>query len=211
MSIGRVALVFDDKCRPETTGVYCRSALGKLADVEHFLPSGLNDIPRQGFDLYLNIDDGLRYRLPQNLRPSAWWAIDTHIDFGWSLEKSQDFDFVFAAQNDGSQRLKQAGIESAVWLPLACDPEIHRKHDIQKEYDVCFVGNLFPGQREELLELLQRHYSNSFIGRRYFDEMAEIYSASRIVFNRSVANALAGPARPSPCERHRRPRATRDR
>ena len=72
------------------------------------------------------------------------------------------------------------GSHSAAWLPLACDPEIHRKHDVAKQYDVAFVGNVFPGPRADLLELIRRRYPNSFVGQCYFEEMARTYSAARI-------------------------------
>jgi GT2 family glycosyltransferase/tetratricopeptide (TPR) repeat protein/2-polyprenyl-3-methyl-5-hydroxy-6-metoxy-1,4-benzoquinol methylase len=188
MAPQRVALIFDNQARPETTGIYCRRALGGLAEVEHFLPTELRRIPRQGFDLYLNIDDGLHYAWPADLHPSAWWAIDTHLDFAWCLEKARAFDFVFAAQRDGAEQLRQQGVASALWLPLACDPELHGKRDVAKQFDVSFVGNLFPGPRADLVDLLQRHFPNTFVGQRYFEEMAETYSASRIVFNRSLRN-----------------------
>ena len=55
-------------------------------------------------------------------------------------------------------------------------------------YDVAFVGNHAMGPRDELLDLLKRRFSRTFIGRAYFEEMAKIYSASHIVFNRSVRN-----------------------
>ena len=186
MTIRRVALIFDDTVRQDTTGTYCRRALEKLVEVEHFLPGSLAKVPRSGFDLYLNVDDGLRYRFPGDLRPCAFWAIDTHLDFEWYRAKAEDFDFVLAAQRDGAQRLHSEGIPSAQWLPLACDPEVHRKHDVPKRYDVCFVGNLLPGRRAEAVQHLQKHFADVFVGRRYFDEMAETYSASRVVFNRSV-------------------------
>jgi hypothetical protein len=182
-----VALIFDDQTGPETTGVNCRRALEGLVQVEHFAPTGLDQVPRRGFDLYLNIDDGLRYRLPPDLRPVAWWAIDTHLNFDWCLERAHEFDFVFAAQRDGAARLRDEGI-ATTWLPLACDPDIHRKHDLAKTFDVCFVGHVFPGPRAELLDLIRQQFRNSFIGERYFDEMAQTYSAARIVFNRSILN-----------------------
>ncbi|MFI5461446.1 MAG: glycosyltransferase [Isosphaerales bacterium] len=188
MDIRRVALIFDDVQRPETTGVYCRRALSKLVEVEHFRPGELERIPRAGFDLYLNIDDGLRYHLPPDLHPRAWWAIDTHLDFAWCLEKSRGFDVVFAAQRDGAEQLRRMGIASAVWLPLGCDPEVHGKHDVPKQYDVAFVGNIFPGPRSELLELIRRRYPQSFIGQCCFEEMARTYSAARTAFNRSIKN-----------------------
>ncbi|MFI5455270.1 MAG: glycosyltransferase [Isosphaerales bacterium] len=188
MEIRRVALIFDGMQRPETTGVYCHRALGSLVAVEHFQPGEMDRIPRAGFDLYLNIDDGLRYHLPPDLHPSAWWAIDTHVDFAWSLEKSRGFDFVFAAQRDGADQLRRAGVSSASWLPLACDPEIHGKHDVAKQYDIAFVGHVFPGPRADLLELIRRKYRRTFIGQCYFEEMARTYSAARIIFNRSIKN-----------------------
>jgi len=188
MAIRRVALIYDDRARPETTGVYCLRALGRLVAVEHFLPDELERVPRDGFDLYLNIDDGFPYDLPSDLRPSAWWAIDTHLNFAAYLEKAPLFDLVFAAQRDGADALRRAGISSAAWLPLACDPEIHARHDVAKRYDLAFVGNLFPGPRADLLNLLRRKYPNSFVGQCYFEEMARTYSEARTVFNRGIKN-----------------------
>lgn len=182
----KVAIIYDDRSRPETTGLYCRRALGQLVEVEHFLPTELSRIPKD-FDLYLNVDDGLRYRLPPSLRPCAWWAIDTHLDLTWYLTKGPDFDFVFAAQKDGAAELSKAGL-NASWLPLACDPEIHRKHNIDKVHDISFVGNVIPGPRADLLNQLQQRYPGTNVARCYFDEMAIAYSASRMVFNRSIKN-----------------------
>ena len=186
----RVAIIYDDQMRPDTTGVYCRRGLGELVDVEHVLPSELARLRPGDFDLYLNIDDGLRYRLPADLHPCAWWAIDTHLDFDWYAEKGVDFDFVFAAQRDGAERLRSVGICSVAWLPLACDPEIHRPHNVVPEYNLCFVGHMFPGERERLVRELARRFAPMFVGRAFFDDMARTYSQSRIVFNRSIRNDI---------------------
>ena len=147
MTLSRVAVIFDNKAHPDTTGVYCRRALGQLVNVEHFLPTELSQIPRQGFDLYLQIDDGLEYHLPKDLHPCAWWAIDTHLQLPWYLTKGRDFDFVFTAQRDGAAQLQQGGIATATWLPLACDPQLHCRFEVENLYDFCFVGHLFPGPR----------------------------------------------------------------
>jgi O-antigen biosynthesis protein len=188
MAIRRVAVIFDNQVRPDTTGIYCRRALGQLVEVEHFLPIELARVPREGFDLYLFIDDGLEYPLRSDLHPSAWWAIDTHLNPEWCRERAGNFDFVFAAQRDGAELLRQAGHASASWLPLACDPEFHRKQDGPKAFDVSFVGHLFPGPRSELVQQIKGRFRNTFIGQKFFDEMARIYSASRLVFNRSIRN-----------------------
>jgi FkbM family methyltransferase len=190
MRIQKVAIIFDDKVRPDTTGFYCRRALGKLVEIEHFLPSEVSRIPRKAFDLYLNIDDGLEYRLPPDLHPSAWWAIDTHLNYTWSRDRSQSFDFIFTAQKDGAEQMRRDGIASAQWVPLACDPEIHCKMDIPKQFEICFVGNIVSGQRAELIDLIKRNFPNTFVGRRFFEEMAHVYSASHIIFNRSLRNDI---------------------
>ena len=190
MSFNKIALVYDNTLRPETTGGYCKRALDRIVPTEHFLPGDWENIPRDEFDLFINIDDGLKYRWPEDLHPSVYWVIDTHIDFTWSLEKSHKFDVVFAAQKDGAEKLRANGIESATWLPLACDPGIHRKHGLPKMFDVSFVGNLFPGPRSELLQSIQQNFSDVKIARAFFDEMARTFSASKIVFNRSIENDL---------------------
>ena len=190
MSIRRVALIYDDKVRPDTTGTHCRSALGELVEVVHFHPSELDRVPRDGFDLYLSIDDGLRYHLPDDLRPSVWWAIDTHMDFDWYKNRAPSFDFVFTAQRNGAQKLRENGIANVHWLPLACNPALHRKHEVPKELDICFVGNIAPGPRTELLQLIQKRFQSNFAGQRHLDEMARTFSAARIVFNRSIKDDL---------------------
>src|SRR5689334_7442704 len=117
----RVALLFDNSQRPETTGLYVRRAMGQLCEVEHFLPTEFEALGRGDhgrFDLYLAVDDGLDYRLPRALRPLAFWAIDTHVSFARVLMKAECCDQVFAAQKDGAERLRRGGIDSALWLPL---------------------------------------------------------------------------------------------
>ncbi|WP_339735842.1 glycosyltransferase [uncultured Gimesia sp.] len=190
MNIKRIALIFDNQARPETTGFYCRRALGYLAEVEHFLPEEVPEIPADLFDLFLNIDDGFRYHLPEHLRPAACWVIDTHMDFPWCLEKASRYDFVFAAQQDGVRKFQNEGISSAQWLPLACDPKIHRPYQLEKRFDFSFVGNLIGQERCDLLNTLVPKYPDHFIGQKYFEEMAHIYSASRLIFNRSVKNDI---------------------
>ena len=188
MTIKRIALIFDNQARPETTGFYCRRALGKLVEVEHFLPEEIPEIPVDQFDLFLNIDDGFQYHLPEHLRPAACWVIDTHMNFPWCLEKAAHYDYVFAAQQDGARKLQVEGIKTVQWLPLACDPEIHRPYPVEKQYDFSFVGNLIGQERGVLLETLSQKYPAHFIGQKYFEEMSRVYSASRLIFNRSVRN-----------------------
>ena len=190
----RVAVLFDNTVRPETTGLYVRRALGvwlregHLTTLEHLLPSELDRVHDGEFDLYLIVDDGLNYELPETLRPAVWWAIDTHLGFERCLRRAKQTDWTFAAQRNGAQRLQASGVDTAIWLPLACDPEIHGRRQVSVQYDIAFIGNEVGAERRRLLDLIGQRYQNVFRGQAYLEEMAAIYSSSRIVFNRSVAD-----------------------
>lgn len=193
----RIALIYDDSLRPETTGHYVRRALeAQSIEVIHLRPGELRTREiTNDFDLFLNVDDGMRYLLPPELAPTAYWAIDTHVDYDWQLHKAGFFDFVFVAQHDGVARLRTDGVRNAHWLPLACDPQMHGRIGDEespkgKHFDWSFVGNVHSAERERLLQLLRARWPNHFVGNAYFEEMARTYARSRIVFNRSIANDL---------------------
>lgn len=193
-NINSIAIIYDNVSHPMTTGEYCRRALEKICKVTHFHPSDIDKIPERSFDLYLNIDDSLRYILPLYLRPAAWWVIDTHLQYDWDLQKARLFDVVFSAQKDGADRLRMDGIKNVHWLPLGCDPEIHKRFDVEMNYDWCFVGTTEPDiryrERIELLRLLKAGFPNGLITNAYKEEMAKVFSSSRIIFNRSIKNDI---------------------
>ncbi len=186
----RIALIFDNLIRRDTTGIYCLRALRQLTHVSHYMPWELGLVPREVFNLFLYIDDGLDYPLPDQFRPSAIWAIDTHLNPQRLIRRAGTVDFVFAAQRDGVELLCEAGIQCVGWLPLACDPEVHAKLEVPKTFDVSFVGHLSTPDRVSLARIVRDRFPNSFIGQRFFMEMAETYSASRVVLNQSVRNDI---------------------
>ncbi len=187
----KVGLVFDNKHRPETTGYYCRRALGRLVDLEHLLPHELDIIDPSIFDLFILIDDGLDYVIPDNCRPRAAWAIDTHMDLTRCIQRFGDADFLFAAQKNGAFALQQRLGRPVEWLPLACDPEIHRPIAGElKGHDLVFVGHMVGRERQRLLDALSNRYPSSWFGQALFDEMSRMYSRSHVGFNCSVADDL---------------------
>ena len=190
MSARRICVIFDDRDRPETTGGYCLRALRELCAATHARPDQATTLNPTDFDLFVRVDDGIDHPIPSALRPLAWWAIDAHLDLDRCLAQTRTADLTFAAQKAGAEALRRAGVTGAAWLPLACDSGVHRPHDVPKEHDVSFVGNLFPGPRAELVELLRKYFPSHFVGRAYFDDMARIYSASRAAFNRSIREDL---------------------
>ena len=135
----RIALIFD-RTRDDTSGNYFARALTRLGvSVEHFWLREAARIPASGFDVYLRIDHGDYVDdLPAQLRPSAFYLIDTHLP--GPLRKMRRgaprYDVVFCAQREALRWFPRA-----VWVPAACDPELHGGESPQtRRFDVGFVG-----------------------------------------------------------------------
>jgi glycosyltransferase involved in cell wall biosynthesis/tetratricopeptide (TPR) repeat protein len=165
-----------------------RSNATPLKQVMAELPDGWQP------DFYLWVETGLS-DIPVDLNehkfPKACYLIDTHIHFERHLEIAKNFDFIFLAQKAYVQPMLEAGVKNVIWLPLACDPEIHGRVDVDKEFDVGFVGTISSTQnrRNALLKKLQNKFDLN-CQRKFMDEMAEHYCKSRIVFNNAINNDL---------------------
>ena len=161
----KVAIVFDDVVGVDALGKDCLRALQqmaserRLASVEHILPSKLTAFFKGEFDLFLFVDDGLDYPIPKHCQPSAWWASDTQLSIERCLSKARQAVWTFAAQGNGIDQLKMAGIEDAVWLPLVCDPN---QHGLGQEN---FVQRTYRDRMEQVLETVQSHLSPSRLGK----------------------------------------------
>ncbi|MEI6634673.1 MAG: glycosyltransferase [Chlamydiota bacterium] len=202
----KIAIVYDRLLRPDTTGTHVEEALRELGhQVAYFAPlasvSGgkivTNDMAAlgSGFDLYLQVDDDIGYPGPVQYHPSAYWCVDTHrmnqMAGGWSrLRKAEGFDYVFTAQRDGVDIFRNAGYGGATWLPLACNPKIHRRiAGLPTLYKWCFVGSMTP-QRRALTDALRARWLNCFVGTLFGEAMTRMYTQSRIILNRSVGNDI---------------------
>ena len=151
-----------------------------------------NTDPANYPDLYLWIESVGGY-YPLNLDalrcPKASYFIDTHLHLQAHLEWAQQFDMVFLAQREYLDEFRKLGMK-AYWLPLGCDPEVHRRFDMPKIYPVGFVGGVQSGSRREALlktlaNLVPVHYERCF-----WDDMARLFSQSQIVFNEAIRNDL---------------------
>lgn len=182
-----IVTIFNDS-RRDTTGYYVNKALAQLRkDFVHINP--LRQAIPEGADLYLMIDDGVSYSLKGQTGKLAYWAIDTHFTPEQCIKKAECADWVFRAQKNGDKVLP-----NSIWLPLACSTEDHGVHpDMIKVYDVCFIGNTHTGsmgRRIDCLDVLFKKFPNFYYGNRTFNDMAQKYNQSRIVFNCSLNNDI---------------------
>jgi hypothetical protein len=143
-------------------------------------------------DLYLWIESVHGY-FPKNLSrvrcPKACYLIDTHLSLQWHLDWAKGFDHVFLAQREYVEQFHRAGMKSVHWLPLACDPQIHRGTSGMKNYDVGFVGSLNNERRMALMRKIEASMPVAY-RRCFWTEMADFLSQCRIVFNNAVKNDL---------------------
>jgi hypothetical protein len=149
----------------------------------------------QPCDLYLWVDPAGPY-FPAGIEkcglPTACYLIDVHLG-GWRLEAARFFDYVFVAQRDYVAGYRQAlGHDRVFWLPLAAAADVHRRHDVERVYDVGFVGNQALAHRgtarARRLALVSQRFRTNDVTRSYTPaEVGLVYSQSRIVFNTSLS------------------------
>lgn len=191
----RILITFEDRIRPDSTGVYFRDAFSKLADIVYCHPEELEFINPKKFDLFVKIDDGLfPTKFPDDWHPSVYYVIDTHIDAKQRQDvvKESKFNYVFCAQRPAIDLEWEC--ENVNWLPLACDPNYHyAPGKACKQYDVCFVGNVQPGwqnRRVKRIDTLFKEFPNFYFGNVYFRDMALKFQESRLIFNSAYSNDI---------------------
>lgn len=146
--------------------------------------------------------------------PKAYWAIDSHVKLGFQKRIARDFDYVFVAQKDFLNSFKGIA-DNVYWLPLAADPDVHKKFEVNKLFDIGYVGktlsveqlvrisralSLIPGpfsrawkgiwERTRLIRILGRKYNMLATGDVYAENLAKVYGLSKMGFNKSIAGDL---------------------
>ena len=122
--------------------------------------------------------------------PIIIYAVDSHIH-PWQLYYAHIFDIALFAQKFFSEmefNFNYTTIKK--WFPLYCNPEAHKKLNLDKVYDVSFVGTLNPElnkPRVELIEGIRKKIKNFFVKQGDF---VEIYNKSKIVLNQVANNDI---------------------
>ncbi|MDI9569825.1 MAG: glycosyltransferase [Pseudomonadota bacterium] len=95
------------------------------------------------------------------------WTIDAPRTFQPLLRAAPHYDHIFCQGTEALELFNQADIHNARWLPMACDPELHRPTPLSPadrslyESDIVFVGSHYP-ERAELFTPLAALPSRSF-------------------------------------------------
>ena len=182
----KIAIVFD-RTRDDTMGIYFERALRGLGfQVEHFWTREAGQIPAK-YDLYFRVDDNHYQSFPSNLRPQILYVSDVHLNhvFKKVAPIARSFDLVFTTMRRELGKLKKSGIP-VYWLNVGCDPEIHKRLELPRTYDIGYVGTNGDSPRKFILQALEERYPNSYIAHAYYLDMCRIYSQSKIGFSFAI-------------------------
>jgi tetratricopeptide (TPR) repeat protein len=119
------------------------------------------------------------------------YFIDSPINEFWALELCRLFDHVFVDQLSTVERCKEIGI-NAKWLPVCVDSSYFRGLGENKVYDIVFVGNTSAERRKRnnLLCLLQKHFSVSIFQNVSVPQMFSLFAQSKIILNENLFSGL---------------------
>ena len=185
----RLAVIFNGS-RPDTVGYYIVRACQALGiAAQAYGLDQLRTVPAE-YDAYLRIDHGDDYDVlwPAALRPRLFFVSDTHVRHSWKKIRriAAHYDLMCCAQSAAAARLP-----NAVWVPFACDPQLHAPPDqVLQRYEIVFVGTDGGTPRKFVLQALRERCPNSLVGKAPHTAMSALYSAGKIGFNYSIAHEV---------------------
>ena len=209
----KVCMTHNCQIRNNGTATFALRAMKEIGGVEafHYMApmegKGEGKTPPEA-DMYVYVDDGVDHSQWLPPHPWAYWAIDTHLGYGYRLWKAKQADRVFVAQKDAAWKFRKDGVKHVEWLPLACMPAAHptkqeliekgwKPEDLSRTFDVSFVGYLNEGvgqgsnNRVAYLDRLFQEFPNSWCSVNvFFEDMAARFVRSKLVFNISIKKDL---------------------
>ncbi len=134
-------------------GIFISKALSELG---HSLilwdPRVTPEMPKTDYDLAFVLK-GTEVDITKLKRPRINWYPDYFSDFDGDIDAFIDmFDYFF------TQNKERRGI----FLPGACDPDLHRPYQSEKKYDVIFVGAATSLERVKFIKQFMRKFKGRF-------------------------------------------------
>ena len=189
-------MVYDGGIRDNGIPFYARVALANILQLDPAWYTEAGEIPK-GEPFYIHVDDG-RDDLSVDSIPHPWgyWIVDSHLGPDIRIEKAKKADLVWCAQKPFVEVLAKHGIKAS-WLPLACEPALHRVTHFRPnspDKDLVFVGHLQDPSMSNRIEFLDTLFKSVkvpwFEYGVFHEDMANAYARGRIGVNHAVRDDL---------------------
>ena len=119
--------------------------------------------------------------------PTACFQVDTYAYTRRRIAWSMLFDHVFALHPGYDVEFRKAGHPGAHFLPHAVDAELFADKELERNYEVGWVGQVHGPiyrRRETVLPMLSESFRTNDFARSYsLEEMAKVYRQSKVVVN----------------------------
>jgi len=149
--------------------------------IEYFSKTGCSP------DFYLSSEYPLHVGLTELPCPTALMIGDYWPGDHGRIKTARLFDHVFVTDQNGMRDFPAGGCKSVHWTPFAADDRFHRDFQLERIYDIGFVGYTHQGVQSEraiALAALAKHYKmNDYLKPSYDEEIGKTYSQSKIVVN----------------------------
>lgn len=142
-----------------------------------------HDIVTENADLVVEID-GMPHVGKQEGAKYFFWDTDSFLHD--PLKTAQDtYDKMFIA---GAPEDLAKYPPGTVFLPHAFDPEFHKPHDEEKEFDIVMIGSMtnIYSERMRLVNSLRQRFTVLEETRNPGHEYAKALSRGKLIFNRSL-------------------------
>lgn len=163
-ALGHDLVTFDDGARPIPGRIRDRVRWAERADLA-WMNHRLLAVARQVRPDVLIVSGG-ELIVPETVRclrregmTTILWTIDAPRRFENILAAAPFYDHVFCQGTEAVEILSNAGVTGMRWLPMACDPQLHRPEALSDEerrlfgHNIVFVGSWY-SVREALFEAL---------------------------------------------------------
>lgn len=146
-------------------------------------------------DVVLFFEGGSMRLLPDTSKVksclTAWYGIDTHMNYQKHLLIGRLFDVSFIAQKEYVEKLRNDGLRQIYWLPLGFAPELMPAEMPERTMDIAHVGSSriqANPTRHALIDAMRREFPLTYFGQATPKRMGVLYASAHVVFNKSVKN-----------------------
>lgn len=142
------------------------------------------------------------------IKTALWFPDDPYFFNDFTKYVAPHYDYIFTASKKAMPRYEKLGVKRVNFLPMACEPSIHKRVDLLPEEktlfgsDISFVGTFYPRRRRILNEL--KDFNINIYGPywRFFSrkknvhksiwgpDMVKVFNASKIILDIYDPNVL---------------------